>query len=211
VEKADASCIKEIRQFHMDISNLQTPREYVGTIDSTGVEYPESEYMRSLQTKYFPTSSWTIEEKPIFNSNRLVAWVVTGKLEWNYAFIGYPDIIRLGMMAASHQVDYKTDKVTKKKTDELVDLGNNVKAANTDTWKKALNFYLNICDDIYRWECPELSKLQANELLEKAAMLKDEKRKENIINTVKGESLLLNKENYSKWLAKIDYEVSKQE
>jgi hypothetical protein len=209
VEKADATCTS-IRQFHIDISNLLTPKEYVGKIEQTGIEYPESEYMRSLQTKYFPTSSWTIEEKPIFNSNRLVAWVVTGKLMWDYTYIGLPDIIRQGMMAASHQVNYKSDKQTRKKTDELVDLGNDVKAANTDTWKKALNFYLNICDDIYRWECPELSRLQVNELLAKAELLKDQKRKENIINTVKGESLLLNKENYNKWLSKIDYEVSSQ-
>lgn len=204
MEEAGANCsIKDIRQLHIDISNIVTPREYIKTVGDHGPEYPESEYMRSLQNKYFPVTDWTIEEKPIFNSNKLVAWVVTGKLEWNYAYIGYPEISRRGMMAAAHATNYK------KGTDILVDLGNDVKAANTDTWKKALNFYLNICDDIYRWETPELSPKQVKALKEKASLLNDKDRRDQIIETVEGDNLTLNKNNFTKWLSKIDYEVEK--
>jgi len=203
LDKVDANYIKEIRQFHVMLSNLETPKDYIKRIEATGVEYPKGEYMRSLQNKYFPTSSWTIEEKPIFNANKLVAWVVTGKLDWDYGYIGLPDIHRTGMMAAAHQVNYK-------KNGDLLDLGNDVKAANTDTWKKALNFYLDICDDVYRWMTPELSPKQISELLTRAELLKDEKRKQQVIKTVKGGGILLNKKNYSKWVNKLDYEISIQ-
>jgi hypothetical protein len=202
-QKVGATYIEEIRQLHIDISNTSTPRDYVGTIGDHGPEYPESEYMRSLQMKYFPTSTWNIEEKPIFNSNKLAAWVVTGKLVWDYAYIGHPEIERSGMMAAAHTVQYK------KNTDILLDLGNDVKSANTDTWKKALNFYLNFCDDIYRWETPELSENQKTEMLELAEGLKSKERREQVINTVKGDSYLLNKKNFNKWLSKIQYEIEK--
>jgi hypothetical protein len=203
-QQAVVNCTKEIRQLHIEVSNIITPREYIGEIKATGVEYPESEYMRAIKNKYFPTASWNIEEKPLFNSNRLVAWVVSGTLTWDYSYLGYPDIRCQGGMAAAHAVNYK------KGTDTLLDLGNDVKAANTDTWKKALNLYLNICDDIYRWETPELSEEQKNKMKKLTEGLKDRGRAENIVKTLDLDSFTLNKENYSKWLSKINYELETQ-
>ena len=201
MDKADANCTNAIRQLHIDISNLKTPKEYVETRKHDGMQYPAAEYMKAIEMKYFPTVNWTIEEKPIFNANKLVAWVVTGKLAWDYGYIELPNIGREGMMAAAHRVQYN-----KEKKEQLSDLGNDVKAANTDTWKKALNFYLNICDDIYKWETPELTPEQVNKMLVAASLLKDSERMEEIVQTVKGDNFLLNKKNFTKWLSKIEFE-----
>jgi len=198
-----------IRELHLEISNLITPPEYVENDrpDGSGNDYPKPYYMRAVQLKYFPTSSWTITEKPIFNMNKLVSWVTTGRLDWDYTYIGHPEIKRSGMMAAAHQVQYLTDYNTGKKLDTLSDLGNDIKSSNTDTWKKALNFYQNICDDIYRWESPDLTVSQVTQMTELALQIPDKKRQEQILNTLKGGTFLLNKKNFNKHMDKLRKEI----
>ena len=92
----------------------------------------------------------------------------------------------------------------------LSDLGGDVKASNTDAWKKALNFYLNICDDVYRWQSPELTEEQKGKFLDLAKQLKDEKRAKQVIDAIERGELWLNKESFSKWYSKIKMEVDKQ-
>ena len=52
-------------------------------------------------------------------------------------------------------------------TNPFVDIGNDIKAANTDTMKKAYNMHMNIADDVYRnkYEEIELSENQKKTLL----------------------------------------------
>jgi len=202
------SSIKPITDLHKEISKLITPEEYIETKLNTN--YVASHYMRYLQNKYFPTSNWTIEEKPVFNMNKLVYWVVTGKLTWDYSYIGMEHIKREGMMAAAHAVQYLNDKENKaKKTDNLSDLGNDVKSANTDTWKKALNFYLNIGDDIYQWAYPELSEDQKKTMKEICLKLPDDPTAKGIIISMENDSLLLNTGNYEKQLNRLKAKISR--
>jgi hypothetical protein len=47
-------------------------------------------------------------------------------------------------MTAAHRIQKKRG------SDTFVDVGNDIKSANTDCMKKAFNMYLNIADDVYR-------------------------------------------------------------
>ena len=65
--------------------------------------------------------------------------MVHGRLKW---FEG--GIWREGDCTAAHRIQKKRN------SDSFVDVGNDIKSANTDCIKKAFNMYLNIADDVYR-------------------------------------------------------------
>jgi hypothetical protein len=188
----DSSYIK-ISDLHKYISRLNTPKSYIDKIQ--GIDYPVPEYMRYLQMEYFPTANWEIEDKPIFNMGKLVAHNVLGKLTWDYGYIGLPQITRTGMMVASHRVQYQRDN-----KERLVDLGNDTKASNTDTWKKALNFYLNICDDVYTWKTPQISTGQKEVLVNLLTQIEKIEKLDKELNDIKtlvlGDSLVINVKRY---------------
>ena len=48
-------------------------------------------------------------------------------------------------------------KIIMEPSDELVDIGNDIKASNTDAMKKAFNVYLNISDDVYKAHIEDIS------------------------------------------------------
>ena len=57
---------------------------------------------------------------------------------------------REGDMVAAHRIQTKKGGTA----NDFVDIGNDVKAANTDTMKKAFNVYMDIAADVYRSEDP---------------------------------------------------------
>jgi len=160
--------LEAINKRHLEVSRLITPREYIEKDDwrrdrnGNPIEYPATNYMRSVCRTYYGVPGWLIlNSREIYNHNdKLVAITVHGQLVWLEEEITYA-----GDMVASHQVQYK------KNSEEILDLGNDTKAANTDCWKKALNFHLNICDDIYRWEDPLVTKSELEELKDLANKL----------------------------------------
>jgi len=154
------------RALHKLVSNLPTPPEYIEE-DYQGNEYPKSEYMRAIAQKYYNIISWEIIDKNIvMGPDSKPAWyVVHGRLQWMEG----DDIVHVGDMVAAHRIQYT-------KNGDFLDLGNDIKAANTDCWKKALNFHLNICDDIYRWQDPELTEEDINELEQLSSKLPNEKQ-----------------------------------
>lgn len=130
----------------LKVGELETPKEYVEPIGNA--EYPKSEYMRAIAEKYYGPYSWIIiSSNEIYNNGILIAEKVHGRLTWKEE-----GTIFSGDMIAAHQIQYTKDDKTK-----LSDIGNDIKSANTDCWKKALNFHLHICNDIYRWQNPFLS------------------------------------------------------
>lgn len=187
---------KEIADLHNRISSIKTPREYVKIDESTPMksEYPEPRYMRALLNRFFPTASWTCSNTPIFAPDgRIIEWVTNGMLRWDYGFLGHPGIIREGSMSASHTIQY-----LKKDPNRLSDMGNDVKASNTDCWKKALNFYLNICDDVYRWESPELTQMEKDKITKLINNSTYEDKEDRLL--ILENTLLVNKENLDKMI-----------
>ena len=106
-------------------------------------------------------------------------------------------------MVAAHRIQKKRG------TNEFVDIGNDVKAANTDCIKKAFNMYLNIADDVYRNQVEDLSLTdeQANDILVVAGDISEE-RIEQIHDLIKEQAI--NTANYNSSLLKLEREREKQ-
>ena len=92
-----------------------------------------------------------------------------GRLKWYDS-----GIQRTGDMTAAHRIQRKRG------TDEYVDLGNDIKAANTDCIKKAFNMFMNISDDIYRnqIEETELTHDQKESMILMARQISEDKGSE---------------------------------
>ena len=123
-----------IRNLHDEVSMEDTPRSFIK--NKMGVDYVEVGYMKKMADKHYPGWSWTIVRTETLGSE---AFMVHGRLKW---FEG--GIWREGDMTAAHRI------MKKRGSDEFVDVGNDIKSANTDCIKKAFNMYLNIADDVYR-------------------------------------------------------------
>ena len=123
-----------IRNLHEEVSMEDTPRSFIK--NKMGVDYVEYSYMRKIADKHYPGWSWTIISTETLGSE---ACMVHGRLKW---FEG--GIWREGDCTAAHRIQKKRN------SDSFVDVGNDIKSANTDCIKKAFNMYLNIADDVYR-------------------------------------------------------------
>ena len=146
--------LKGVTEQHTKVSQIETPKAYV--YKKQGFDYVKLEYMRAIADKNFPGWSWTIINTEVLGSE---AYVVHGRLKW---FDN--GIWREGDMVAAHRIQKKQGSSV------FVDIGNDIKSANTDTMKKAFNTYLNIADDVYRkqYEEAELTDEQKDKLLKLA-------------------------------------------
>ena len=183
---------KAITKKHKNVSSLNTPKPFVKK--KMGMEYVEFSYMREIADQEYPGWSWTIEKTDVLGSE---AYVVHGRLKWFDE-----GIWRLGDMCAAHRIQKKRG------TDEFVDIGNDVKASNTDCIKKAFNFYLNICDDVYRNQVDDLtlSDEQKDKIIEVAGMAGDGRRTEiaDLIN-----EQVIHAGNYKSSFAKLEREAGR--
>ena len=151
--------------------------------------------MREIADKEFPGWSWEILKSENLSG---AAYVVHGRLKW------YDEgIWRTGDMVAAHRLQ------TKRATGEFVDIGNDVKAANTDAIKKAFNMYMNIADDVYRNQVDdlELSDLEKSDILVLASEISEEKL-EQIKKLIVDDTI--NTANYKASFAKLEREVKEQ-
>ena len=189
-KKELAAVRKAITDKHKLVSSLTTPSPYIKK--KQGMDYVEYSYMREVADKQFPGWSWTIEKTEVLGSE---AYVVHGRLKWFDE-----GIWRQGDMCAAHRIQKKRG------IDEFVDIGNDVKAANTDCIKKAFNMYMNICDDVYRNQVEdfELSDEQKDEIVEAAALV-SESRLHEITELLKDQ--VIHNGNYKSSLAKLNREA----
>jgi hypothetical protein len=175
---------------HKSVSRIKTPKPFIKK--KMGLDYVEFSYMREIADKEYPGWSWTIEKTEVLGSE---AYVVQGRLLW------YDEgIWRKADMVAAHRIQKKRG------TNEFVDIGNDVKAANTDCIKKAFNMYLNIADDVYRNQVEdlELSDEQKNEILILAGDV-GEKRMEQVHDLIKDQAI--NTVNFYSSMRKLDREL----
>ena len=180
---------KAITDKHKKVSNIKTPKPFIKK--KMGLDYVEFSYMREIADKEFPGWSWTIQKTEVLGSE---AYVVHGRLKW------YDQgLWREADMVAAHRIQKQRG------TNSFVDIGNDVKASNTDCIKKAFNMYLNIADDVYRnqVEDVELSDEQKNDILVIASDISDERMKDihELINEGK-----INTTNYKGSISKLKRE-----
>jgi hypothetical protein len=177
-----------ITELHKEVSNIDTPRFYVK--QKMGIDYVEYSYMRDVADKYFPGWSWHIIKSEALGSE---SYVVHGRLRW------YDNgIWREGDAVAAHRIQKKRG------SDEFVDIGNDIKAANTDTIKKALNMYLNIADDVYRNRIEDLSltEEQIESIMTAQESIEDADIRDKIVSSLKKGEIL--KTDYNRVMNKIE-------
>tara|TARA_R110002051_G_C8607995_1_gene481429 strand:- start:154 stop:768 length:615 start_codon:yes stop_codon:yes gene_type:complete len=170
----ESSGFDVIRDLHITVSNEDTPKSFVK--NKMGTDYVEYSYMRKIADKHFPGWSWTIVKTEMLGSE---AFMVHGRLRW---FDG--GLWREGDSTAAHRIMQKRDG------SGFVDVGNDIKSANTDCIKKAFNMYLNIADDVYRNRVPdtELTQEDIDSLYKEMEGLDDE-WKEKISLSIEGGSV----------------------
>jgi uncharacterized membrane-anchored protein YjiN (DUF445 family) len=163
IDKID-KILESITDKHDLVSNIDTPKAYVKK--KMDMDYVEVGYMKKIADKHYPGWSWEVIKTEFAGTQ---AYVVHGRLKWYDS-----GIQRTGDMTAAHRIQRKRG------TDEYVDLGNDIKAANTDCMKKAFNMYMNIADDIYRnqVEDTELSEKQSTTIIKAAFAISEEKAAE---------------------------------
>ena len=191
--EATDSIRKAITDKHKKVSSMATPKPFVKK--KMGLDYVEFSYMREVADKEYPGWSWTIQKTEVLGSE---AYVVQGRLKW------YDEgIWREADMVAAHRIQKKRG------TNEFVDIGNDIKASNTDCIKKAFNMYLNIADDVYRNQVDdlELSDEQKNDILVLAGEISDEKMSQ-IHELIKDQSI--NNANFKASFAKLEREVKSE-
>ena len=177
--------LKNITKQHKKVSGIATPKAFIK--QKMGMDYVEYSVMRDIADKEYPGWSWTVIKTEFAGTE---AYVVHGRLKW---FDN--GVWREGDATAAHRVQKKRG------TDDYVDLGNDIKAANTDCIKKAFNMYMNICDDVYhnQVEDPELTDKQKNTILESAKL---SGRDTEVMDKV--ESGVINAFNYKASMAKLE-------
>ena len=133
--------LSNITNQHKDIGKIETPKGLVKK--KMGFDYVELSYMKKIANEQFPGWSWTIIKSEALG---VAAYVVHGRLRWLDN-----GLWRDGDMVAAHRIQ------TKRGSDEFVEIGNDIKSANTDCMKKAFNVYMDIAADVYRSDDPTLN------------------------------------------------------
>ena len=124
---------------HNNVSKISTPKAFVK--DKGGFDYVDEAYMRNQLNSHYPIWNWDII---------------------NYEFIGDKVICLHGRLTIiDHGGERHFDSVAAHRiaTNQkgYVDLGNDLKAANSDCFKVAVNRLCNIADDVYRKTIPDLT------------------------------------------------------
>ena len=171
---------------HSDISNIDTPKHYIK--QQQGFDYVDEGYMRHLLNMHYPIWKWEIinhefiGDKAISVHGRLT--IVDNGVERHFDSI---DAHRI----ASNQKGY-------------VDIGNDLKSANSDCFKVAVNRLCNIADDVYRKRIEDIS-LEPKQLKKIEGKLNKLKDKETIAKIKVGiEGMSINKTNFDATIRKID-------
>ena len=177
--------LSKITRQHKKIGKIETPKGLIKK--KQGFDYVELSYMKNIANEQFPGWSWTIVNSEALGSN---AYVVHGRLKW---FDN--GVWREGDMVAAHRIQTKRD------SSEFVDIGNDIKSANTDCMKKALNVYMDIAADVYRSEDPALDDEQYEKLMKTSKKIGIDTQ---LVISKKIDNGEINANNYKASLAKLE-------
>ena len=175
-----------LREKHVVVSDTVTPSYYVK--DKNGLDYVDEAYMRHQLNKHYPMWTWEIKEWKFLGDKSIV---VHGKLT-----INDNGISRHFEAVAAHRV------AISRKNGEQVDLGNDLKAANSDCFKVAVNRLCNVADDVYRKRVEDIS-LSEDQKSEILALIEnvDDRTKNRISYSVSNGDI--NTKNFDKAIEKI--------
>ena len=187
--------LKKVTGKHKKVSDMVTPPSQISK--KMGLDYVEIGYMKHVADTEFPGWNWEIIKSEALGTE---AYVVHGRLTYYSA-----GLRRIGDMVAAHRIQKGRESGT------FVDVGNDIKSANTDCMKKAFNMYMNIADDVYRNQVIDLDekdKMLINEKMLKAGF--DSKEISRIqLNITKGKVTKTNVDELYSWIDKSNNKESK--
>ena len=172
---------------HEEITMLDTPKVYVK--QQQGFDYVDEGYMRHLLNKHYPVWKWEIVKYEFIGDKAIL---VHGKLT-----INDNGIERSFDSIDAHRIA-SNDK-------GYVDIGNDLKSANTDCFKVAVNRLCNIADDVYRKRIEDIS-LSDDQIKEIETKLKKIKDNKDVVAKIRNgiEQMTINITNFSATIRKIE-------
>ena len=171
---------------HSEVSQLDTPNYYVK--QQQGFDYVDEGYMRHLLNLHYPIWKWEIIK---------------------YEFIGDKAIAVHGRLTImDNGVERHFDSIDAHRIASndkgYVDIGNDLKSANTDCFKVAVNRLCNIADDVYRKRIEDIT-LNTEQVATIEGKLKAIKDKASVVRIQAGiEKLTINSTNYDATMRKIE-------
>lgn len=171
---------------HQQVSEQPTPQDVVKS--RNGFDYVDEGYMRFKLNKHYPIWSWEIIKYETLGDKAIV---VHGRLK-----VMDEGVPRSFDSVAAHRI------AVSRSGGGYVDLGNDMKAANSDAFKVAVNRLCNVADDVYRKQYLDktLDEWQYDKIVEVMKNLKDDDQA-NVQAAL--ESGKINKDNYDKVLSKL--------
>ena len=172
---------------HRAVSQLDTPNYYVK--QQQGFDYVDEGYMRHLLNLHYPIWKWDIIKYELIGDKAIA---VHGRLT----------IMDNGVERHFDSIDAHRVASNEK---GYVDIGNDLKSANTDCFKVAVNRLCNIADDVYRKRVEDisLSDDQIKEIETELKKIKDNKKVvEKIRNSI--EQMTINTTNFEATIRKIE-------
>ena len=172
---------------HKALSDMETPKPHIET-RADGFDYVDEGYMRALLNEHFPIWNWEIKKYEILGD---VEIIVHGKL--TVVDEGLP---RSFDAVASHRIA--------KNQKGYVNISNNLKSANTDAFKVAVNRLCNIADDVYRKQLIDynLNDFQKDAIEKILSGIGDDELSDKIKDEV--DSLGINSQNYKATITKLN-------
>ena len=178
---------------HDKISQTTTPKAYVS--QKQGFDYVDEGYMRKLLNDNFGVWSWEIVKYELLGDKVIV---VHGKL--NISDCG---VVRHYDSLSAHRI------AVSKNTGDYVDISNDLKSANTDAFKVAVNRLCNIADDVYRKQVLDisLSEKQLEEIDMLLRQIESDEYTSNINELIDEKSI--NSSNYDATIKRLNNQISK--
>ena len=146
LKRQEVESVSEIQQYHelyeetsliskhQNVSEEPTPQDVVKS--RNGFDYVDEGYMRWRLNQHYPIWSWEVIKYETLGDKAIV---VHGRLK-----IMDEGIPRSFDSVAAHRIAQARSGAG------YVDLGNDLKAANSDAFKVAVNRLCNVADDVYR-------------------------------------------------------------
>ena len=179
---------------HQFVSEQSTPQDVVKS--RNGFDYVDEGYMRWRLNQHYPIWSWEVLKYETLGDKAIV---VHGRLK-----ILDEGVPRSFDSVAAHRIAQARSGAG------YVDLGNDLKAANSDAFKVAVNRLCNVADDVYRKQYIDnsLDKDQSDYLYLCMSKLDSDEAGKVEAALVSGK---INKDNYEKVISKLKIEESKDE
>ena len=191
--QSDIESLKDITnddyiiQKHQSVSQEPTPQDVVKS--RNGFDYVDEGYMRWRLNQHYPIWSWEVIKYETLGDKAIV---VHGRLK-----VMDEGVPRGFDSVAAHRI------AVSRNGSGYVDLGNDLKAANSDAFKVAVNRLCNVADDVYRKQYIDksLGDVQLNNLMDIIAEMDNKEEADKVHRALR--SGMINQDNYDKVMSKL--------